>query len=242
MMIVAIGGGDRGSDCLCSPDLVPANGERRRRDATDWLRRGALHWASSRCSRTRRRIRSDHLGENWAMALPTLPVEGGAIKVSIEDAQARFNLNSAGDPASLRVLQRLLQMLRLDPQLANAVADWIDPDSEVRAGGAEDIDYLNLNPPYRAANRPMASVDELRLVRGFDAQTVRTLLPFVTVLPVATNTINVIPASPLMLAALVDRLDLPTAQRIADARVGKPFNSAGEFNSKLLPLPAPAGG
>jgi general secretion pathway protein K len=212
------------------------------RDATDWLRRGALHWASLALLEDAAQNSIDHLGENWAMALPTLPVEGGAIKVSIEDAQARFNLNSAGDPASLRVLQRLLQVLRLDPQLANAVADWIDPDSDARAGGAEDVDYLNLIPPYRAANRSMASVDELRLVRGFDAQTVRTLLPFVTVLPVATNTINVNTASPQVLAALVDRLDLPSAQRIADTRVGKPFNSAGDFNSKLLPLPPPAGG
>ena len=212
------------------------------RDATDWLRRGALHWASLALLEDAAQNPIDHLGENWAMALPTLPVEGGAIRVSIEDAQARFNLNSAADPASLRVLQRLLEVLRLDPQLANAVADWIDPDSEARAGGAEDIDYLNLNPPYRAANRPMASVDELRLVRGFDAQTARALLPYVTVLPVATNTINVNTASPQVLAALVDRLDLPTAQRIADARVGKPFNNAGEFNSKLLPLLPPAAG
>jgi len=217
------------------------------RDATDWLRRGALHWASLALLEDAAQNSIDHLGENWAMALPTLPVEGGAIKVSIEDAQARFNLNSVAgqDPtsvANLQILQRLLQVLRLDPQLANAVADWIDPDSDARAGGAEDIDYLNLNPPYRAANRPMASVDELRLVRGFDAQTARALLPYVTVLPVATNTINVNTASPQVLAALVDRLDLPTAQRIADARVGKPFNNAGEFNSRLLPLLPPAAG
>jgi general secretion pathway protein K len=142
--------------------------------------------------------------------------------------------------ANLQILQRLLQVLRLDPQLANAVADWIDPDSEARAGGAEDIDYLNLNPPYRAANRPMASVDELRLVRGFDAQTVRALLPYVTVLPVAANIINVNTASPVVLAALTG-IDLQTAERIVKERVGTPFNTAAAFNSKLAPLAAPAG-
>ena len=216
------------------------------RDATDWLRRGALHWASLALLEDAAQNPIDHLGENWAMALPTLPVEGGAIKVSIEDAQARFNLNSiAGqDPtslANLEVLKRLLGMLRLDPLLANAVADWIDPDSDARAGGAEDIDYLNLNPPYRAANRPMASVDELRLIRGFDVQTVRALLPYVTVLPSATNTINVNTASTVVLAALTG-IDLQTAERIVKERVGKPFNGPAEFNSKLLPMPPPAGG
>ncbi len=208
------------------------------RGATDWLRRGALHWASLALLEDAAQNSTDHLGESWAMGLPTLPVDGGTIKVSIEDAQSRFNLNSVAgkDPtglANLRVLQRLLEGLQLDPQLANAVVDWTDPDSEVSAGGAEDVDYLNFNPPYRAANRPMASVDELRLVRGFDAKTVAALLPYVTVLPVASNIINVNTASPKVLVALVDHLDLPTAQRIAEDRLLKPFSNLTDFTSKL---------
>ena len=207
------------------------------RDATDWLRRGALHWASLALLEDAAQNSTDHLGESWAMGLPTLPVEGGTIKVSIEDAQSRFNLNSIGgtDPtsqANLQVLQRLLNVLQLDPQLANAVADWIDPNSDARAGGAEDIDYLNLNPPYRAANRPMASVDELRLIRGFDAKTVAALLPYVTVLPVVTNDINVNTASPVVLAALTG-MDLPTAKRIAEDRGSTSYKTIDEFKSKL---------
>jgi len=212
------------------------------RDATDWLRRGALHWASLALLEDAAQNSTDHLGENWAMGLPTLPVEGGTIKVSIEDAQGRFNLNSVGTPANLQVLSRLLEVLRLDPQLANAVLDWIDSNSDALPGGAEDVDYLNLNPPYRAANRPMASVDELRLIRGFDAKTVAALLPYVTVLPpAAVSEINVNTASPVVLAALVPGLDLATAQRIADDRLAKPFNGVNGFTSKLqglTPLPA----
>ena len=71
------------------------------RDATDWLRRGALHWASLALLEDAAQNSTDHLGESWAMGLPTLPVEGGTIKVSIEDAQGRFNLNSVGTPANL---------------------------------------------------------------------------------------------------------------------------------------------
>src|SRR5258708_36900154 len=80
------------------------------RGATDWLRRGALHWASLALLDDAARNSIDHLGESWAMGLPILPVEGGAIKVSIEDAQSRFNLNSARDPASLQVLRNLRQV------------------------------------------------------------------------------------------------------------------------------------
>jgi len=191
------------------------------RGATDWLRRGALHWASIALLEDAGQNSTDHLGESWAMGLPILPVEGGAIKVSIEDAQSRFNLNNivrnnTVSPTDFPVFQRLLIGLQLDPSLADALVDWIDEDSQTRAGGAEDIDYLSGNPPYRAANRPLASVDELRLVRGFDAKTV---------------------------AALVQGLDLPTAQRIADGRLGKPFNNINEFKSELPPgLALPAGG
>jgi len=212
------------------------------RDATDWLRRGALHWASLALIEDAAQNSTDHLGESWAMGLPTLPVEGGTIKVSIEDAQGRFNLNSIVNPASLQVLKQLLQVLRLDPQLANAALDWIDSDSVASAGGAEDVDYLNLNPPYRAANRPMASVDELRLVRGFDAKTVAALLPYVTVLPVATNDVNVNTAPPAVLAALVQGLDLATAQRIAEDRDGAPYKTIEDFKSKLRGLTPPTAG
>jgi len=209
------------------------------RGATDWLRRGALHWASLALLDDAARNSIDHLGESWAMGLPILPVEGGAIKVSIEDAQSRFNLNNivrnnTVSPTDFPVFQRLLIGLQLDPSLADALVDWIDEDSQTRAGGAEDIDYLSGNPPYRAANRPLASVDELRLVRGFDAKTVAALLPYVTVLPPATaSEINVNTASPVVLAALVQGLDLPTAQRIAEDRSSTPYKTTADFTAKL---------
>jgi general secretion pathway protein K len=208
------------------------------RDATDWLRRGALHWASLALLDDAAQNATDHLGESWAMGLPTLPVEGGTIKVSMEDGQARFNLNgvwrnNAQSPQDIAVFTRLLQTLRLDPALVNSLIDWIDPNDQALAGGAEDVDYLSLNPPYRAANRAMASVDELRLIRGFDAETVAALAPYVTVLPpAAVFEINVNTASPVMLAALTG-MDLPAAERIAADRLLKPFGSVGEFTAKL---------
>jgi general secretion pathway protein K len=216
------------------------------RGATDLLRRGALHWASVALLEDAAQNSIDHLGETWAQRLPTLPVDGGAISVSIEDAQSRFNLNNlwqnnAPSAADVLTFQRLLLELKLDPNLANAVLDWIDPNSDVTSpGGAEDIDYLNLKTPYRAANQPLASVDELRLVRGFDAKTFQALLPFVTVLPPAAGrtAINVNTAKPEVLAALANK-DLAWAQRAADNLRETPVRNPGEF-TKLLQLPAGA--
>ena len=36
----------------------------------------------------------DHLGEPWAFPLPRTPLENGSIEGSIEDAQARLNINN----------------------------------------------------------------------------------------------------------------------------------------------------
>ena len=215
------------------------------RGATALLRRGALHWASVALLEDAAQNSIDHLGEPWAQGLPVLPVEGGAIKVSIEDAQGRFNLNNLvqnnqPSAADVAIFQRLLAQLKLDPFLANAVIDWIDADSNVTSpGGAEDIDYLNLKTPYRTANQPFTSVEELRLVKGFDAKTVLMLLPFVTVLPAGSRTaINVNTATPEVLAALANR-DLAWAQREAEQRDANPFRNAGDF-TKLLQVPGAA--
>jgi general secretion pathway protein K len=217
------------------------------RDATDLLRRGALHWASVALLEDAAHNSIDHLGEPWAQGLPTLPVDGGAIHVSVEDAQGRFNLNNLlvnnqPSPPDVAVFQRLLLLLKLDPLLANALLDWMDADSNVTSpGGAEDVDYLALKTPYRAANQPLTSVDELRLVRGFDAKTVQTLLPFVTVLPAGTrSTINVNTASPTVLAALTG-MDLAVAQRIAENRAATPMQNVADF-TKQLPAGTPAVG
>ncbi|HET7766629.1 MAG TPA: type II secretion system minor pseudopilin GspK [Burkholderiales bacterium] len=209
------------------------------RDATDLLRRGALLWASVALLDDAAHNSIDHLGEPWAQGLPTLPVDGGAIHVAVEDAQGRFNLNNLllnNQPSApdISVFQKLLVLLNLDPLLANAVIDWMDPDSNVTSpGGAEDVDYLVLKTPYRAANQPFTSVDELRLVRGFDEKTVQTLLPFVTVLPAGVRTtININTASAVVLAALAN-LDVAWGQRVAEARQSKPMNNVSELTPQM---------
>ncbi len=110
----------------------------------------------------------------------------------------RNNTPSAPD---IGTFQHLLQSLSLDPNLTDAVIDWIDADSNTSAYGAEDIDYLQLKIPYRAANQPMQSVDELRLVRGFTRDIVEKLRPLITVLPQPTE-INVNTAKKEVLSAL----------------------------------------
>ncbi len=177
----------------------------------------------------------DSLDEGWAQPIVGLPVERAVVAGDIDDEQGKFNLNNlvVGNHRSaedVEIFRRLLASLDLAPELADAVVDWIDADSDLTSGaGAEDPYYLSLPRPYRAANQPMAQVEELYRVKGFDAKAVAKLEPYVTALPAASRTtINANTASAVVLAAVLP--GIPRAaieQRVAQCRE-KPFRSAAE--------------
>lgn len=195
---------------------------------------GAERWALQILTRDRRQGEIDHLGEDWAQELPPLPIEGGSIEGRIVDLQGLFNLNSllaegeAGRLAQER-FQRLLVALEIQPELMQAVLDWIDPDLEPRfPGGAEDTYYLGLTPAYRAANQPMASPSELRQVQGVTPAVYERLAPYITALPTATSiNVNTAPAGVLM--SLADGIGFEEAQALVEARPENGFTSVDQF-------------
>lgn len=195
---------------------------------------GVESWALGILAQDGRDNRSDNLGETWATVLPPLDVEGGKVAGRIEDMQGRFNLNNLvnnGIPSTEDIIrfQRLLRALQLDPALAQAIVDWIDPDSEkVTLDGAEDNDYLLRTPPYRAANAPLSSVSELRLVKGFTAEVVARLAPFVCALPVRTN-VNINTAKAEVLMTLGDNISRADADGMVQDRGLKGYPDTQKF-------------
>jgi general secretion pathway protein K len=124
-----------------------------------------------------------------------VPIDKGTIAFTIHDAQGKFNLNNLVGRRSSKVVadqkalyKRLLRNHEIDNQtadeLVDALIDWLDSNRETEPRGAEDPEYLNLNPPYRAANAALMSVDELRLVQGYTPAIVEKIRDDVTVLPI----------------------------------------------------------
>lgn len=133
------------------------------------------------------------------------------------------------DQIQLQMLQRLLTILELKPGLAQAIADWIDPDADpLFPDGAEDSDYTILNPPYLAANRPFTSISELRLVKGMDRETYTKLAPLVCALPPGTA-LNVNTAPAAVLAALSEELEPADLERLLEDRPEKGYENVDEF-------------
>lgn len=197
-----------------------------------------VDWTRALLSDDRRASNVDHLGEPWALRLPPIPVENGTLSGRIEDQQGKFNLNNLVKDGKVNLSQlahfrRLLSILGLPVDLAGALADWIDTDTEQQpGGGAEDAYYLGLQPPYLAANRPLIDVGELVLVRGFDDGVLARLIPFVSALPVFTA-VNVNTASPEVLAAVVNGLDLDGARALVEKRQRTYFRDRTDFLSQL---------
>jgi general secretion pathway protein K len=202
------------------------------------LIQAGLDWARAVLSDDRRASNVDHLGEPWALRLPPIPVENGSLAGHIEDQQGKFNLNNLLKDGKVNLAQlahfrRLLSILDLPPALAGALADWIDADSEPQPqDGAEDAYYGSLQTPYLAANRPLIDVAELALVRGFDDNVRARLRPFVTALPRITA-VNVNTASPEVLVAVVEGLDLDGARALTAQRERTYFRGFSEFFSQL---------
>ena len=98
--------------------------------------------------------------------------------------------------------------------------------------GAEDAYYLGRQPPYRVANRAVAEIGELLLVKGFSAERLRRLEPYLTALP-GTTRVNVNAASAELLAALLPGVSVSTAKAIVAARDKEPYGSKMEFARRL---------
>jgi general secretion pathway protein K len=195
----------------------------------------AESWAAVVLRRDAGESEFDGLDEDWATTLAPIAVEGGQVNGLVIDLQGRFNINNlvddSGQPvtAELDYFKRLLETLELDPELAIAVLDWIDPDINATfPGGAEDDAYLLEEPPYRTANRGLVSVSELRLVRGFTPEVMELLVPHVTALPVPVK-INVNTATAQVLRALHGQLSEQGVAGLLEQREEGSFQELGEF-------------
>ncbi len=200
----------------------------------------------------------DDLEEIWAQ--PPAPYaldEGGWLMGSLTDLQGRFNLNAlAARPASaeggeqpgeqrftpaqaqfIRLLQTLEEP-RVSEQeavlITESIGDWLDADGTPSPNGAEDDYYFGRSPAYRTANRPMASVSELRAVANVTPEIYCALRPLVTVWPQQASQLNINTAPAALLRTINDAGDLTPlsaaeGEAIASQRDEPGFRDLEEF-------------
>lgn len=87
------------------------------------------------------------------------------------DETSKLNINALMqiDPSGQVLYNALLKLPNMTEDVADAIVDWVDPDDESRANGAESQSYSGMTPGYRCKNGPLDSIEELLLVRGVTA-------------------------------------------------------------------------
>jgi general secretion pathway protein K len=187
----------------------------------------------------------DHLGEVWARFrgsedLPFLEIPEGAFSVAIQDETAKVNLNflihpdGSVDEFIYDQVVRLLGLFNLTPERMDALLDWLDPDDDRRADGAENTDYQALDKPYPCRNGPLRTIGELQLVLGWeDIWNVRmddgTRLVDCLTVGDTKGLININTASNVVLQSLDDEIDAYVAEEIIAFRDETPLEGEESF-------------
>ena len=94
---------------------------------------------------------------------------GAAWRYGLDRESSRLDLRTVMDWELLQpgVGRRALMALPgMTEPIADAILDWMDPDTIARQTGAEAEYYATLNPPYAPRNAVPESIEELLLVKG----------------------------------------------------------------------------
>jgi type II secretory pathway component PulK len=98
-------------------------------------------------------------------------IEDGVVHIEIIPEEARWNINLLVGPNYDALWEQLFTNAGIPQEyfseLIDCWHDWVDEDSTASSDGAEDDYYESLEPPYKARNRQIDTVDELLLIKNF---------------------------------------------------------------------------
>jgi general secretion pathway protein K len=218
----------------------------RARTQSYWVLAGALDWARLILREDARENQrdagrqgaADHLGEPWAVPLAearlstflaadrdnTDEAPDAFLSGVITDAQSRYNLANLASggkvvPVELTTLQRLCEFVGVSVAVADQIAESL---RQAGPQAAEAAATGNVGQPLDPPILP-TRMQELAWL-GVDAATIAKLQPFVTILP-ATTPVNLNTAPKEVIAAVIERGDLASAERIVRQRERDPLRS-----------------
>ena len=162
----------------------------------------------------------------WAFPITNYALGDGLLNAQIEDELGKLNLNDlgiAGDlvakAATVKKFKRLFDLMQINPDLVDAIVDWVDDNEVQEPAGAESLYYQAQRPSYKAANNKLQTLLELRLIKGITPEIIEKLSKVVTVFPnEGGKLVNINTAGPLVLQALDQRITQNMATEIIQAR------------------------
>jgi general secretion pathway protein K len=170
--------------------------------------------------------------------------------VTLTEETGKININALKTPngsenrAAIDQLLRLIELLNqrrpenpITYDIVSSIIDWTDADEHVTCLplvknhnlGAESDYYTALSPPYKPANAPFDSIDQLLLVKGVTPEVFEMLKPCLTVYGDGQININTAPAP--VLESMSEKMDTALAKLIIERRNVKPFQNVEELRT-----------
>ncbi|EZQ19106.1 general secretion pathway protein GspK [Halopseudomonas bauzanensis] len=173
---------------------------------------------------------------------PVLPfeVDGVRLEATLDDMRCRYNLNAlaGADETEQGYFARLVDQVAQESgvrmpagaQLAMAVSDWMNPET--------DDPVYRLETPVRVSgNRPMVVASELNSVSGMTAEAWQALAPFVTAYPGTASPIDLERSHELMQEIFADRAAGENAPWYMRLQVMAEFAERRFYQCTLLDAP-----
>ncbi|MCU6497975.1 type II secretion system minor pseudopilin GspK [Rugamonas sp. A1-17] len=154
------------------------------------------------------------------------------------DAQSRYNLanlaqNHQPVQIQVKVFERLLTNLRLDPSLAQAVAMQVANAQTAPQPPGQGQQGQPQQPAQTSGPQPvdLLRVEDLLAVSGFTPQTIEKLRDFVIILPERATELNVNTVPAELLSALYENLSLSDAAAMVNTRQRVYYLDKGRFDT-----------
>jgi general secretion pathway protein K len=171
-----------------------------------------------------------------------------AYRVDIQDDSGKINVNNVQED-QLRNLVEAIGIKKPDSDIiTDSILDWRDADPAHHLNGAEDDYYQTLNPPYKAKNGRIDTIEELLLVRGITPEyfygrperqpdgTIIYKYGLSRHLTVYSNTnrssVNA-NSAPLPVLLSIPQMPADVAQKIYERRHIKPFKGALDISHDM---------
>jgi len=182
-------------------------------------------------SNNEKAFRNIGLGDGkFTVSYPFRKEEGETvIFYGIVDEESKININKA----SKETLESFFDLIDESVNIAAAIVDWRDSNSDPEEGGAEDSYYQNLEKPYDSKDADFEIKEELLLVKGMTPQLLSRIQDIITLY--GAGKVNINTAGEEVLRALgrgiVRTKNIPeTSEETADNLAGRivRFRQQGE--------------